>query len=80
MDDKRDNPRQRTFKGGAISWVGGASIDCIIRNLSDTGALLECSSAAKIPDSFILIIKPELLKRSCDVAWRLERRIGVQFK
>jgi hypothetical protein len=27
-----------------------------------------------------LIIKPELLKRPCEVVWRSAQRIGVRFK
>jgi hypothetical protein len=27
----------------------------------------------------MLIIKPELLKRSCEVAWRSAKRVGVRF-
>jgi hypothetical protein len=79
MDDKRARQRQRTFKGGSVSWTGGVSVDCIIRNLSETGALLELSNANGIPDTFTLIIKPELLKRSCQIAWRSESRFGVRF-
>jgi hypothetical protein len=79
MSDKRRDLRRRTFKGGAISWVGGGT-DCIIRNLSDTGALLECPNPAALPENFVLTIKPELLKRSCGVAWRCGQRVGAHFK
>jgi hypothetical protein len=72
--------RQRTFKGGSISHASGAATDCIIRNLSDTGACLEVSSPFGIPDNFKLIIRPEILTRSCEVAWRTAQRIGVRFK
>jgi hypothetical protein len=78
MDDKRDVPRQRTFKGGSVSLASG-SIDCIIRNLSGTGALIEFSGPIAMPDTFVLIVKPELLKRSCIVAWRSANRVGVRF-
>lgn len=72
--------RHRTFKGGSISHTGGASTDCIIRNLSDTGACLEVVNSVGIPDNFELIIRPEILTRSCEVAWRTGLRIGVRFK
>ncbi len=78
MDDKRISRRQRTFKGGAVSTPSGI-IDCVIRNLSDAGALLEFSGSLAVPDTFFLIIKPELVNRACKVAWRAERRIGVRF-
>jgi hypothetical protein len=78
MDEKRRAQRQRTFKGGSISLSSGI-VECVIGNLSNTGAMIECSQPAAVPDTFLLIIKPELLKRSCEVAWRSGQRIGVRF-
>lgn len=78
MEEKRESSRHRTFKGGTISFDRGL-VDCTIRNLSDTGALLEIASPIGIPDQFILIIKPETIRRSCEVKWRSERTIGVKF-
>jgi len=80
MDKQPRSQRHRTFKGGSISYAGAASTDCIIRNMSDTGACLEVSNTSGVPDNFKLIIKPEILTRSCEVVWRTEQRIGVRFK
>jgi len=54
-------------------------MDCTVRNASETGAALDIESPAGIPDEFILVIKPEIAKRNCRVAWRAAKRIGVQF-
>jgi len=56
-----------------------AAIDCIIRNMSDSGAALEVETPVGIPDDFTLLIKPEMIKRQCHVAWRSAKRIGVRF-
>jgi hypothetical protein len=48
--------------------------------MSDTGAALEVESPVGIPDDFSLLIRPEILKRRCQVVWRKERRIGVRFR
>ena len=79
-DESRKLQRQRTFKGGSISFSSAPAIDCIVRNLSATGACLEVTDPSAIHDNFKLIIKPEILTRSCEVAWRSPRRIGVRFK
>ena len=79
MTENRRSPRQRTFKGGSISLSGGI-IECIIRNLSETGAMVELAGPASVPDTFVLIIKPEILKRSCEVVWQRDNRMGVHFK
>jgi len=46
--------------------------------MSDTGVLLAVGDAV-IPDKFTLLIKPEMIKRTCRVAWRKADRMGVQF-
>jgi hypothetical protein len=47
--------------------------------MSDTGAMLAVDSPLGIPDEFTLLIKPELRKRNCRVAWRRADKIGVHF-
>ena len=79
MAESRRASRLRTYKGGRINPERGPGMDCIIRNLSDTGACLEIESE-RVPDSkFRLVIKPELLVRNCEVAWRKPQKIGVRF-
>ena len=79
MSDHRGSQRLRTYKGGSIIFGVAAAIDCIIRNMSETGAALEVESPVGIPDEFGLLIKPEYIKRNCRVVWRAASRIGVQF-
>ena len=79
MEDHRRAPRSRTFKSGTIS-IDGVSMDCLIRNLSKSGACLEIKGTATVPDAFKLIIKPESLFRTCKVMWRDGHRIGVSFE
>jgi hypothetical protein len=45
MDNKRGSPRQRVLKSGKIVFAGGSfSVDCTIRNLSETGVRLRSRS------------------------------------
>jgi hypothetical protein len=71
-------PRRRVLKAGSIQF-GGGSIDCIVRNLSETGAALEVVTPLFIPDRFTLVVQTEQLKRSCRIIWRKQKRIGVAF-
>lgn len=77
--EKRSIPRLRTFKGGSVMFGVAVAIDCTIRNMSDAGAALEVESHVGIPGEFVLLIKPEGLRRTCRVIWRSAKRIGVQF-
>jgi hypothetical protein len=49
---------------------GGDAIDCIVRNISETGAALEALSPLYIPDRFTLFVQADQLKRRCRVVWR----------
>jgi PilZ domain len=72
-------PRQRTLKAGTIEFSGGV-IDCVVRNISETGAALEVASPMGIPAEFNLLISGNIAKRPCRVVWVKDKRIGVTFK
>jgi PilZ domain len=78
MVETRIAVRHRVLKAATIEF-GGDAIDCTIRNLSTTGALLEVSSQVGIPAKFTLVIPSDALHLPCTVVWRTEYRIGVHF-
>lgn len=78
LQSKRAASRHRVLKSGTIEFNGGA-IDCVVRNLSDTGAALEVASPLGIPQAFNLLIAGDRTSRQCEVRWRKENRIGVAF-
>jgi len=79
MEGNRIAPRRRVLKAGSIQF-GGGTIDCTVRNLSETGAALEVVTPLYIPDRFTLFVQTDQLKRACRVVWRKERRMGVTFE
>jgi hypothetical protein len=78
LQSKRAAARHRVLKSGTIEFKGGA-IDCVVRNLSDTGAALEVASPLGIPQAFNLLISGDRTTYQCEVRWRKENRIGVAF-
>jgi hypothetical protein len=78
MTEQRPEARQRTFKGGSIVLPTGI-VECIVRNISATGALLELKAPALVPNDFELLIKPELTRRSCHVVHRDSLHLDVNF-
>lgn len=78
MVEKRIIPRKKVLKAGTIAF-GGAAINCTVRNLSATGAMLEVASPLGIPRQFVLDIAADHFRRECQVAWIQERRLGVIF-
>jgi len=79
MEEHRRAPRRRILKAGTIEF-GGGGIDCIVKNLSETGAALDVVTPLYIPDHFVLYIQSDQFKRRCHVIRRAERRLGVAFE
>jgi len=78
---RRGSPRYRTFKGAQIFGRGppGAHDECIVRNLSETGACLEIQVLV-LHQTFDLVFDHDQSRRSCCVVWRKEPRVGVKFQ
>jgi hypothetical protein len=79
MVESRRASRLHVSKPGTIKLVGGGAINCLVRNLSGTGAALEVSNQAGIPERFILVMPGDGLHRPCRTVWRKTDRIGVTF-
>lgn len=79
-EERRSKTRYRVLKGGSISFGHGASIDCQVRNFSETGACLEVETPVGVPDRFILAIRRDAVMRPSRVKWRRGQRIGVEFE
>ena len=79
VDEHRTVPRRRLLKTGKISF-GGGTIDCTVRNLSETGAALEVNSPVGIPEHFTLVIEPNAIHVPSRIVWRKDTRIGVHFQ
>ncbi len=80
MTERRNAPRQKTYKVGRIAFGGNRAVmGCIVRNLSDTGACLGVESPVDLPDAFNLVFDSGEASRTCYVMWRTDRRMGVAF-
>jgi hypothetical protein len=79
LANNRAAPRQRTLKAGSIEFSGG-TIDCVVRNISATGAALEVASPVGIPAEFNLMISGNTVRHPCRVVWVKDKRIGVAFR
>ena len=79
--EKRLAPRRNTIIPATLIYnAGRTKTDCIIRNLSESGAKLEIrSSVAAIPNTFDLIAAGHR-PHPCRVMWRTLKEIGVQFR
>jgi hypothetical protein len=78
LKEARKTRRGPVLDMGLIRF-GELSMSCVLRNMSEAGAALDIGSQVGIPDQFTLIVLPQKKIYSCNVIWRKERRIGVQF-
>jgi len=72
--------RARVFKKGKMVFQQGLrSIPCIVRNVSESGALLQFEQAYMLPKEFDLHIDLEDYEVTCERRWEEGLRCGVQF-
>lgn len=77
--DKRVARRRRVLKQGRIAFDGGGAVDCMVRNMSDTGARVEVVNPVGLPPIFTLVIPADRFTRRCHAVWGQHKRIGVAF-
>ncbi len=72
---------RRVLKAGQITFNGGRStIECTIRGLSKSGAMLQVISTAGVPERFKLGVVSEELHRMCKIAHKRDNQIEVVFE
>jgi len=76
--EKRRASRRNVRRAAKISFAR-QQLTCTVRNVSATGAAIEATNLAAIPDSFSLLMEMESKARRCAVVWRKPTQIGVEF-
>jgi hypothetical protein len=81
MQDRRESVRDKVFMGGVAEINDRSStMDCVVRNFSDTGACVEFDSAARIPDELNLKISRKGRSFLARMIWRHANRVGLAFR
>jgi hypothetical protein len=81
MLDRRQNVREKVIYGG-VAEVGerGATKDCVVRNISDTGARIEFDNVVKLPkEQMSLTIARKGRSFLAKVIWWRDNFVGVAF-
>lgn len=78
MIERRTALRHRTLKTGLIVFNDGRStLTCVVRNLSESGALLKVENSAGVPESFALRFEQKSVR--CSAVRRTLTEIAVCF-
>ena len=77
----RDSERSKSFLKATIRFQNGnVTMDCIVRNISLSGARLEIEETATVPAEFELAIPNRGVVLQCQLKWRHDHAAGVKFK
>lgn len=77
--ERRASLRQRTFKTGRVVVKGVQTMECMIRNMSLTGARIAVANAAALPERFELFIGDEGMHREAEIMSRSNTSAGLRF-
>jgi hypothetical protein len=75
---KARKPRKPVLISGTIAF-GGDIINCVVSNMSISGAALDVISPVDIPENFTLIFQTDGESIPCHIMWRKEEHIDVVF-
>jgi len=79
--ERRKTPRLRSLLSGRVSFNQQRStLDCLVRNISDDGALLLISDSIALPITFDLTIPQRQRSYPARLRWRDGERIGIVFE
>lgn len=79
-NDARIAQRRRVLKSGKVAYSDRhVTIDCLVRDMSATGARLRIEGSVTAPDTFELLVPLEGLEANCQVVWRSGADLGVRF-
>jgi hypothetical protein len=77
--ERRSFGRRASQMHGWICPDGRPRIPCIVRNFSETGALIEAAEKVVLPDYFVLTIDAVGVRVGCEVRHEQAGLIGVRF-
>jgi hypothetical protein len=80
--ERRKAKRQDLHYGAyVVTTDGKLKRDCVIEDISATGAKLSVNNPVDIPEEFLLFFSERGgSKRSCRVTWRAVGQLGVTFQ
>jgi PilZ domain len=79
MQERRKSTRSRVLKGGKLL-LGTSSVrDCVLRNVTNSGARIQIANTVELPDTFSLTVDGGYSVRPCRVVWRSITETGVEF-
>jgi PilZ domain len=81
MLKERHSVRSRSLLRATIRFYNrNVTMDCLVRDISPTGAKLELEGASILPREFELAVPQRSAVYPCELKWRRQNAAGVRFK
>ena len=79
MPERRRYTRLRVLKAAKIVIGTSSVLDCVVRDLSSTGARIEIQNAVSLPEAVDVTFDGGHTFRPCRLKWRTLNETGVEF-
>jgi len=80
FESDRTSERRRVLKGARIGFNHEySSVECVIRNISETGAFITVEDGILVPNQFTLFNELDRFKVDCEIVWRHGNAFGAHF-
>ena len=79
MQERRRVTRSRVLKGAKIIIGSASTIDCVVRNVTNSGVRIQIANTVDLPETLDLTLDAGFTIRPCRVAWRSVTETGLQF-
>lgn len=77
--ERRQFGRRQTHVHALISARGRPPVPCLMRDISDGGALLEVAHPEWLPSRFRLLVEAVGFEADCEIVHRDDSAVGVRF-
>ena len=79
VQERRNSTRSRVLKGAKIILGAPSVIDCVVRNVTNSGARVQIANTVELPEDLGLTFDGGRSIRDCRVVWRTVTETGVKF-
>ena len=79
MSERRKTGRSRVIKGAKLIFGKESVMDCVVRNLTSSGARVQIANSINLPDTMSLSLDNGRTVRQCRTAWRTLHETGIEF-
>ena len=79
VQERRKLSRSRILKDAKLVVGSASTLDCVVRNITNTGARIEIANTMQLPEVVGLTFDGGRTLQECQVVWRRVTETGLKF-